>query len=233
MDPYQDVELPPIPHPNKPEGQTTWHASGEFTNQYHHYGRDPREDPAYADEVRRHYAACVSYVDHHVGEILAKLKETGADQNTIVVLWGDHGWHLGEHAIYGKHCLFEEALRSPLIISAPGMKHPGEKSQAIIETVDLFPTLCDLTGLAQPDFVDGTSLLPQMNRPDVRGHTAYAYTNKAETLRSDRFRFTLHEDGGTELYDHTSPEKEALNVAAKFPDKVAELKRLLSTQRTR
>jgi len=147
------------------------------------------------------------------------------------VLWGDHGWHLGEHAIYGKPCLFEEALRSPLVISAPGMKHPGEQSQAIIDTFDLFPTLCDLPGLAQPDFVDGTSLLPQMNRPDVRGHTAYAYTNKAETLRTDRFRCTLHEDGGTELYDHRSPEKEALNVAAKYPEKVAELKRLLSEMR--
>ncbi|GAB5558495.1 MAG: sulfatase [Synoicihabitans sp.] len=227
MDPYKDIELPPISHPNKPEGQTTWHASGEFMKQYHHYGRDAREDPAYADEVRRHYAACVSYVDHHVGEILAKLEATGADQNTIVVLWGDHGWHLGEHAIFGKHCLFEEALRSPLIISAPGMNAPGENSQAVIETVDLFPTLCELTGISQPDFTHGRSLLPQIENPQAAGHTAYAYTNRAQTLRTDRYRFTLHMDGATELYDHTSPEKETLNVAEKFPEKVAELKQML------
>ena len=196
-------------------------------SQYHHYGQDPREDDAYADEVRRHYAACVSYVDHHVGEILAKLTETGADKNTIVVLWGDHGWHLGEHSIWGKHSLFEESLRSPLIISAPGMENPGQKSTAIIETVDLFPTLCDLTGLDQPDFAHGTSLLPQMEKPNAPGHTAFAYNGKAQTLRTDRYRFTLHQDGGTELYDHTSPEKEAQNIAVQFPRKVAELQQWL------
>ena len=227
MDPYKSAELPPIPHPDKPEGQTTWHGSGEFMSQYHHYGQDPREDDAYADEVRRHYAACVSYVDHHVGEILAKLTETGADKNTIVVLWGDHGWHLGEHSIWGKHSLFEESLRSPLIISAPGMENPGQKSTAIIETVDLFPTLCDLTGLDQPDFAHGTSLLPLIEKPNAPGHTAFAYNGKAQTLRTDRYRFTLHQDGGTELYDHTSPEKEAQNIAVQFPRKVAELQQWL------
>ena len=227
MDPYKDTDLPPIPHPEQPTGKTTWHGSGEFMTQYHHYGKDPREDDAYADEVRRHYAACVSYVDHHVGEILAKLKETGADKNTIVVLWGDHGWHLGEHSIWGKHSLFEEALRSPLIISAPGMKNPGQKSNAIIETVDLFPTLCDLAGLDQPDFAQGTSLRPQLEKPNAAGHTAYGIGRNAQTLRTDRYRFTLHEDGATELYDHHSLEKETQNIADKLPQKVAELKQLL------
>lgn len=227
MDPYVGVDLPPIPHPEKPSGQTTWHGSGEFMTQYHHYGQDPREDDAYADEVRRHYAACVSYVDHHVGEILAKLAETGRDKDTIVVLWGDHGWHLGEQSIWGKHSLFEESLRSPLIISAPGMKNPGQKSNAVIETVDLFPTLCDLTGLDQPNFAHGTSLLPQIEKPNAQGHTAFAYNAKAQTLRTERYRFTLHQDGGTELYDHDSPKKEAQNIASQFPGKVAELKQAL------
>lgn len=227
MVPYKGIDLPPIPHPEKPDGQTTWHASGEFTNQYHHYGKDPREDDAYADEVRRHYAACVSYVDHHVGEILAKLKETGRDKDTIVVLWGDHGWHLGEHSIWGKHCLFEEALRSPLIISVPGINNPGTKSNAIVETVDLFPTLCELTGLEQPDFAHGTSLLPQIEKPNAKGHTALAYTGRAQTLRTDRYRFTLHKDGYAELYDHTSPEKETKNLAETKPTLVAELKEML------
>ena len=228
MAPYQGVELPPIPHPEKPDWRSTWHGSGEFMNQYHHYGRDPREDAAYAEEVRRHYAACVSYVDHLVGEILAKLHETGADENTIVVLWGDHGWNLGEHAIWGKHNLFEEALRSPLIISAPGLKNPGDQSDAIIETVDLFPTLCDLTGLDQPDFAHGRSLRPQLEQPDAVGHTAYSYSSNAQTLRTDRYRFTLHDDGYTELYDHESPLKETRNIAEQFPGKVAELQRLLT-----
>lgn len=233
MDPYEGVELPPIPHPEKPDWQSTWHASGEFMNQYFHHGQDPREDKAYADKVRRHYAACVSYVDHHVGEILAKLKETGRDKDTIVVLWGDHGWHLGEHSIWGKHCLFEEALRSPLIISAPGMKEPGAKSNAVVETVDLFPTLCELTGLEQPDFAHGTSLLPQIEKPNAEGHTALAYTGRAQTLRTDRYRFVLHKDGYTELYDHTSPKKETQNLAEENPALVKDLKEMLLAKTSR
>jgi len=231
MDPYKAVDLPPIPHPEKPDWQSTWHASGEFMNQYFHHGQDPREDETYADKVRRHYAACVSYVDHHVGEILNTLKKTGRDKDTIVVLWGDHGWHLGEHAIWGKHCLFEEALRSPLIISVPGMKNPGTKTNAVVETVDLFPTLCELTGLEQPDFAHGTSLLPQIETPSAKGHTALGYTGRAQTLRTDRYRFTLHKDGYAELYDHTSPEKETKNLAGANPTLVAELKEMLLAKR--
>lgn len=227
MDPYKDVDLPDIPHPEKPDWPSTWHASGEFTNQYFHYGQDPNKDPAYADKVRRHYAACVSYVDHMVGEILNKLEETGRDKDTIVVLWGDHGWHLGEHSIWGKHCLFEEALRSPLIISAPGMNQPGTKSNAVIETVDLFPTLCDLTGIEKPDFAHGTSLLPQIKEPTAPGHTAFAYTGRAQTLRTDRYRFTLHQDGNVELYDHNSPAGETKNLAQENPKLVGELKMAL------
>ena len=70
---------------------------------YNRWGKNPNQDAAFADDVRRHYAACVSYADAQVGKVLAELERTGADKNTIVVLWGDHGWHLGEHAVWGKH----------------------------------------------------------------------------------------------------------------------------------
>jgi len=227
MDPYEGIELPPIPHPEKPSWQSTWHASGEFTNQYYHHGKDPNVDKEYAEKVRKHYAACVSYVDHHVGLILAKLKETGRDKDTIVVLWGDHGWHLGEHAIWGKHCLFEEALRSPLIISVPGMDSPGTKTDAVVETLDLFPTLCELTGLEHPDFVHGKSLVPQIKNPSAKGHTAYSYTNRAQTIRTASHRLTLHSDGYVELYDHTSQEKETKNVVNEDPAVVEALTKLI------
>lgn len=233
MDSYRDVELPPIPHPEKPTWQSTWHASGEFTNQYFHYGQDPNKDEAYATRVRRHYAACVSYVDHHVGLILETLKETGRDKDTIVALWGDHGWHLGEHAIWGKHCLFEEALRSPLIISVPGMEQAGSKSNAVVETVDLFPTLCELAGLERPDFAHGSSLLPQLEKPNAKGHTAYAYTGNAKTLRTERYRLTLHKDGYVELYDHSAPQKETRNIAAQFPSVVERLTQALNEKASR
>src|SRR5690606_26857802 len=122
-------------------------------------------DNGFATEVRRHYAACVSYSDAQVGRILKKLKETGADKNTIVVLWGDHGWNLGEHNIWGKHNLFEEGLRSPLIVYYPGIKHPGKKAEGIVETVDIFPTLCELSKLEVPQFLIGASFLPILDDP--------------------------------------------------------------------
>ncbi len=232
MEPYKGVELPPIPYPEKPDWKTTWHASGEFTNQYHHYGKDPNVDSDYADEVRRHYAACVTYADKHVGDFLAKLKETGRDRDTIVVLWGDHGWHLGEHAIWGKHCLFEEALRSPLIISVPGMKQPGVKTNAVVETLDLFPTLCELTGLEQPDFVHGQSLAPVVKDPKARGHVVYAYTGNAKTVRNGSYRLILHKDGDVELYDHRTAEKETKNIADQNPKVVKQLKKVLARKQS-
>lgn len=209
---YDNVTLPPTAHPDKPDWKSTWHGSGEFMK-YNRWGRDPNKDAAFALEVRKHYAACVSYADAQVGRLMARLKKTGADRNTIVVLWGDHGWHLGEHAIWGKHCLFEEALRSPLIVSYPGIKKPGKSTGSMVETLDVFPTLCELTGLPKPDFADGVSLLPLLNNPDAPGHPAFAYRPKARTIRTKTHRLILHGDGYAELYDHTSAAGETKNVA--------------------
>ena len=219
---YEGVELPPIPHARKPDWHTTWHGSGEFMK-YNRWGKDPREDQQFATEVRRHYAACVSYVDAQVGRLLAKLRETGAHENTVIVLWGDHGWHLGEHAIWGKHALFEEALRSPLIVSYPGIEKPGAKSDAVVETADIFPTLCGLTGLPDPEFKHGVSLESMLEDPEAPGHVAVAYRSRARTIRTSRYRLIVHEKGPAELYDHTTEAKETVNVAPQHPDVVKEL----------
>ncbi|WP_096427381.1 sulfatase [Labilibaculum antarcticum] len=229
FDLYEGVKFPSIEHPQKPEGKTTWHSSGEFMN-YNRWGKDPNKDMAFADEVRRHYAACVSYADAQVGKILEELKRTGADKNTIVVLWGDHGWHLGEHAIWGKHSLFEESLHSPMIIYYPGMKHEGYKTNAIVETLDIFPTLCDLTGVEIPEFVQGVSLKEILEYPNTTGHSAVAYTNEASTIRTATHRMTLHKDGFVELYDHTTSENETKNVADKHLELVKELKNELAAK---
>lgn len=226
---YDGVELPPIPHPQKPSGKTTWMGSGEFMR-YNHWGKDPRTDAAFATEVRRHYAACVSYADAQVGKLLNKLKETGADKNTVIVLWGDHGWNLGEHAIWGKHNLFEEALHSPLIIAYPEIAAPGKDSEAVVATLDIFPTLCDLTGTPIPDFATGTSLRPMLEKPDTSGHPVKAYQGGAVTLRTATHRFTQHKGGQVELYDHTTREKETRNIAAQNLELVEELKKLLAEQ---
>ncbi len=228
-DSYAGVKLPEIKHPQKPKGKTTWHGSGEFMG-YNRWDKNPNMDADFADEVRRHYAACVSYADAQVGKVLAELKRTGADKNTIVVLWGDHGWHLGEHAIWGKHSLFEESLHSPLIIKFPGMKQSGAKTNAVVETVDIFPTVCDLAGIEIPEYAYGESMKKILVDPNTAGHTAIAYTNKASTIRTATHRLTLHKDGFVELYDHTSSEKETKNVAEKNTELVKELKNALNTR---
>ncbi len=224
-DRYAGIALPPIAHPDKPPGRTTWHPSAEF-NQYRRWGRDPNEDAAFADEVRRHYAACVSYADAQVGKLLAELKRTGADKNTIVVLWGDHGWHLGEHAIWGKHSLFEESLHSPLLIRYPGMGS-NHRTDAIVETLDIFPTLCDLAGLDPPNFTQGVSLTGLLENPAAPGHPAVAYTASATSLRTSTHRLTRHHDGFVELYDLTTPAGETRNVAAEQPEVVDALTAIL------
>ncbi|PQV49010.1 iduronate 2-sulfatase [Jejuia pallidilutea] len=226
LDMYEGVEIPPIPHPEKPEGKTTWHASKEFMN-YHRGGRNPNEDVDFAMELKKYYAACVSYADKHVGDILSKLKETGADKNTIVVLWGDHGWHLGEHAIWGKHALFDESLHSPLIIYAPEMEQNGKKSDAFVETIDVFPTLCELSELPVPNFAHGVSLKPILDNPEAEGHSVAGYYTNASTLRTPNYRFIQHKIGDVELYNHNSTEKETKNIANENQELVNTLKHQL------
>lgn len=223
---YTDAALPPTPHPAKPEGTTTWHTSNEF-HRYNRWNRDPNEDADFAMEVRRHYAACVSFADALVGRLLDRLDDSGAADNTIVVLWGDHGWHLGEHAVWGKHTLFDESLRSPLIVSHPGMASPGEPTDSITETVDVFPTLSDLAGLPAPAFTHGVSLLPLLDDPGAAGHSAVAYHRRVRTIRSDTHRLIVHDDGAVELYDHESAEKETNNIAELNPPVVAQLRQEL------
>ena len=215
---YQDLTLPLIPHPNKPFGRTTWHGSGEFMK-YNRWNRDPNEDADFARRVRKHYAACVSYSDAQIGKILRLLDQLEIWRDTIVVLWGDHGWHLGEHAIWGKHALFEESLRSPLIIRYHGIAHPGKSTQSVVETLDVFPTLCDLAGVPKPDFTQGSSLRPILESPEALGHPAVSYS-RARTIRTDTHRLIAHPDGHVELYDHTVPAKETRNVAADYPELV-------------
>lgn len=233
LDPYRDTVFPPIPHPGKPPGKTTWHGSGEFMK-YNRWTRDPNRDAAFAQEIRRHYAACVTYADALVGRLMARLESLDRTNDTIVVVWGDHGWHLGEHAIWGKHALFEESLRSPLILRYPGIKKPGTATRAIVETVDIFPTLCDLAGLKRPEGLDGRSLLPQLQSPDAAGHTAISYTSRARTIRTDTHRLIEHGDGDgdghLELYDHSTPEGETKNLAADRPELAAALRLQLKSR---
>jgi iduronate 2-sulfatase len=229
MEPYRDALLPPTPHPMKPEGKTTWHGSGEF-RQYDHFGHDAWSEPAFALDVRKHYAACVTYADTMVGEILKQLDDLSLSDNTIVILWGDHGWHLGEHAVWGKHTLFEESLHAPLIIRTPGMKKPGEATETITETVDLYPTVCELIGIPLPGKLSGQSLVGTLNGDPSMEDSAVSHWQGAKSLRTDRYRIILHKNGEVELYDHDSPDGEFRNIASEQAEVVETLKKALEAK---
>ena len=222
MKPYREAKLPATPHPKKPAGKTTWHGSGEFMK-YNRWKRNPNTDAEFALEVRKHYAACVTYADALVGRLLARLDELKLRENTIIVLWGDHGWHLGEHAIWGKHALFEESLRSPLIISHSSLANPGKATRAMVETLDIFPTICELADLKAPAGLNGQSLVPILKNPATKGHPAYAYKRGVQTIRTDTHRLIAHKSGQLELYDHTLSPGETKNLAEAQPEKAAAL----------
>lgn len=123
-------------------------------------------DPVLSRDLIHAYAACVSFVDAQVGRLLDELDAQGLRDNTIVVLWGDHGWHLGEYGIWGKATDHEVATRVPLLISAPGVTTPGSVSPALVEFVDVYPSLCELAGLPLPAGLEGCSFVPLLGDPD-------------------------------------------------------------------
>jgi iduronate 2-sulfatase len=232
FDLHAESEVPSPAVTARPPEPSGWHASGELKRNYRAPdGRDPDTDPEYAALLRRAYSAATSYMDAQLGRVLAALRELRLEENTIVVAWSDHGFLLGEHAIWGKHCLYDIALRSPLIVRHPGLPRPGEESHALVETVDIFPTLLDLCGLPRPEGLDGRSLSPQLADPRAgSGKPAHGFwTAGQRTIRTDQWRLIVHpskaggESGGLELFDLRADPNEARNVAAETPRVVQEL----------
>ena len=208
---YEGKKLPAVKNPEKPARDLTWSKSGEFFSGYSHAVKKPRKDSNYAALVRRHYYASVSYADAQIGKILSALKQSNQMENTIIVLWGDHGWNLGERSIWGKHNLYEESLHAPLIICLPNMKQPGIPASAITETCDIFPTLCELSGLTPPDGLDGTSLTPQLKKPEApTDGLAISFWRKSQSLRTNQYRLTRQQSDGKKDYNlFLFPETEA------------------------
>jgi arylsulfatase A-like enzyme len=158
------------------------------------------------------YYAAVSYIDHLIGLLLNRLDELGLTGHTAIVLWGDHGWHLGDHDLWCKHSNFEQATRSPLIISYPGQPHTGSNTRSPTEFTDVAPTLCDLAGLPVPAYFEGHSLLPVMadTMASVRDGSLSQYPRGSRmgySLRTGRYRYTRWTEGNgalfeDELYDY-------------------------------
>jgi len=188
---YETQQLPPVQHPEKPDRSITWSKSSEFFN-YQQMGYNVRKNAKDVAELRRYYYACVSYSDAQVGKVLNALDKSGQAKNTIIVLWGDHGWNLGERAMWGKHNLYEEALRSPLIIQDPRLNNsPGKSTISVAETIDIYPTLCDLIGIKVPTYLDGASLKPQLLDPQAKTDgLARSFWGRAQSIRTQDIRLT-------------------------------------------
>ena len=170
---------------------------------------------AVAQEAIQAYYATITFMDAQVGRIMAALRETGLDQNTIVVFTSDHGYHMGEHGYYQKRTLFEHSARIPLIVRAPGVTPAGKRSSSIVEMIDFYYTLADLAGIPEPpDYVLGRSMRPVLKNPDEAfRRDALMRHEFGYSLRTPHFRYMLWDDDEIELYDHRSDPEEMNNLA--------------------
>lgn len=228
-DMYDEASIPISPMPDIPEGCNTFslHESGEF-KAYRLGEEEPsiesRVSDAYARKLRHAYYACVSYMDAQVGKVLDALEASGKADNTIVVLWGDHGWHLGDLRVWGKHTLHEISLSSALVVKAPGYKQ-DVKNERIVSSIDIYPTLMELCNVPLPEGLDGHSFVGLLNNPNDKKwqDASYSYFRNGVTLRTPEYRFTQYDKKGetiTELYQYGEDQLERKNVANEKPDVV-------------
>jgi uncharacterized sulfatase len=193
-------------------------------------------DEAKRREALRAYYASISFMDAQVGKVLDALDRLKLAENTIVVLWSDHGYNVGQHGQWMKQSLFENSARVPLIISAPGFT-PGKTSGRTVELLDIYPTLAELNGLNAAKNLQGKSLVPLLKNPTASWNKpAYTQVKRKDlmgrSVRTERFRYTEWDGGkaGAELYDHNSDSDEFNNLArdAKYSGTVKELSSLLN-----
>ncbi len=216
---HQSIEL--ATNPFRPKNAPAWsvHNSAELRTQY---SGVPPETPLpddYARMLRHGYYACVSYIDAQIGILVNELKELELYDNTIIVILGDHGYNLGEHTMWCKHSSFDVSLRSPLIMRIPDQL-AGHKTNALVEFVDIYPTIVDLIDLPIPDICEGKSLVPLINDPETTWSQAvYAWWRNGLTMTTQQYQYTewmdvnTGESIGRMLYDHHIDPHENINVA--------------------
>ena len=186
---------------------------------------------SYWKELVYGYLACVSFVDHELGKVLEALENSKYADNTIVVLWSDHGQHLGEKHHWRKQALWEESTKVPLFFKVPGMKKAGEQSGEVVSLLDIYPTLLELCNLPEASKLEGNSLASLIKKPgkswDKPVLSSWYYKN--HSIRSKDWRYIHYRDGGEELYDHQNDPGEHVNLAGdpKYTDIIADLKKWL------
>jgi iduronate 2-sulfatase len=241
---YDDADLPIATVRKSPRGAPPYAGKPKFgeLNQY----KPVPESPPMSTELERTlvqgYYASLSYMDAQLGRVLDELERLDLAKNTIVVLWGDHGYHLGDHGMWTKHTNYEQANHIPLIFAGPGVM--ASATNALAETVDIYPTLAELAGLPRPEGpqpIDGASLVPVLRDPQahVRDHAYHAFPRQGNRLgraiRTDRYRLVewkvFGEDSDKavfELYDYKDDPLETRNLAGERPDIVQSLRELLA-----
>lgn len=243
---YDPAKIELAPNKFRPHGAPPYAIleGGEMRN-YHDIPSGSLPD-GLARQLKHGYYAAISYVDAQVGLVLDELDRLGLRDNTIVVLWGDHGWKLGEHDAWCKHSNCEHDTRSPLLLAAPGLKSAGARTDALVELVDLYPTLCELAGLPRPAHLEGLSFKPLLDDPH-RSWKQAAFSQYPRrvgdralmgySLRTDRYRFTAWVDRddhavihALELYDHQTDPQENTNLST-LPENAALVERLTAQLR--
>ena len=244
---YQRSQFEPHRLQTPPQGApefapTTW---GELRN----YSDIPETGPLDASMQRQlihGYHAAVSYMDAQLGRVLDELDRLDLAKNTIVVLWGDHGWHLGDHGMWCKHTNYEQATRIPLVVYAPGVAKPGGRALALAETVDIYPSLCELAGLPVPTGLEGTSFVAALKDPAgaaSKQAVFHVYPRSprgmgellGRAVRTERFRLVEWKKPGAapdtailELYDYQMDPEETRNLATTAPEVVSTLRAIRS-----
>ena len=197
-----------------------------------------KENDALRREYMQAYHACVSFIDAQFQLVLDALEKSGQADNTIVVFTSDHGYHLGDHFLWGKVTLFDIGAKVPFLIRAPGLTTPGTTSEAMVELIDIYPTLAELTGLTPPDHLQGMSLRPLLTHPDRPGKKKYAYSVVSRgdklgyALRNQRWRYGQWPDG-EELYNLDRDPEEKINLAERehVAERLEEFRKILADKR--
>lgn len=215
---FDKIQVPDNYSAPKGAPKVAVHSSGELRS---YAGIPPKGvvDQKTARKLIHGYYACVSFIDAQLGRILDSLESSGLAENTIVVLWGDHGWQLGEHGMWNKHSCFETSMLTPLIVSAPGMT-AGKKTNAIVEFIDIYPTLCELGGIKIPNHVEGKSFVSVLKDP-TSSHKKFAVGRfvAGDTIVNANQRYSEYRAQrgagnriGRMLYDHQTDPNENVNV---------------------